>query len=250
MTRDLKNNLAAIYWPALKSYADWTESDVVRKWRAASVRSGQPFGWWWEPVSVPADRFETIAFKELLRGVSACPFSQLEPTDATGYWGAARDRIPASGYDTLAGGAEKPTFLDALPDVKDRKVAIRPPRGLTIIRSGVSWEACGEEQLSSFEQNVRPKLDAWHEDILSIIPAGVRMLLAAASRGDRRCRRGDEGRLFARAFLSLHHLETWSRHHPTHLAIYHRAFDGAEEISGAAAAREPTTKSSSSTIRH
>lgn len=25
------------------------------------------------------------------------------------------------------------------------------------------------------------------------------------------------------AFLSLRHLETWSRYHPTHLAIYHRA---------------------------
>jgi len=216
------NSLAAMYWPGREAYDAWAGSEAVRNWRTASARPEQRFGWWWEPISVPVDRAETIAFKEFLRGVSACPFSKLEPTASTGYWGAARDRIPASGYDRLAGSAEHLTFLNSPTPTHDRQVTIRPPRGMAIIRSGVSWDACGEEQLLSYEQNVRPKLDAGMKYLVDHpLESGCCSLRQVVALDDAGAEMKEGYSLGA--FLSLDHLESWSKHHPTHLAIYHRA---------------------------
>lgn len=214
------NRLAAMYWPSLDAYQAWTRSPFVRDWRARSPRSG--YGTWWEPVATRIDRMETIAFKEFLRGVSACPFSRLEPTTETGYWGAARDRIPASAYDQLAGSATQLAFIKAPPTASGSVVSIKPPRGLTIIRSGVSWEACGDEQLASYELNVRPKLDAGMAYLIdNPLQSGccsLRQVVAHDKSGVNLKEAYSLG-----AFLSLAHLEDWSKHHPTHLAIYHRA---------------------------
>lgn len=216
------NRMAALYWPDRDAYVRWLEAPDVAAWRSGSRARAEDFGQWWEPVSVAPERAETIAFAEYRRGLSGCPFSRLEQMDQTGYWGAARDRIPASAWDRLDGDVARLVPLGAMPQTRGARLAVRPPAGLAVIRSGVSWAACGPEQRDSYERNVRPKLDAGM-DYLRRNPceAGcpalrqVRLTDAAGAPLEEAYSLGH--------FLSLGHLEAWAMHHPTHLAIYHRA---------------------------
>jgi aldoxime dehydratase len=217
-----ENRLAAMYWNGVEAFEAWAASRPVKAWRGRAVTPEPSYGTWWEPVAARIERTETIAFKEFLRGVSACPFSQLENTEASGYWGAARDRIPSSAYDRLEGAAEHLAFIEPAAASRSGRLVVTPPRGLTIIRSGVSWAACGEEQLQSYERNVRPKLDAGMDYLVgNPIDTGCCSLRQVTSQ-DASGAALKEGYSLG-AFLSLSHLEGWAKHHPTHLAIYNRA---------------------------
>lgn len=66
-----------------------------------------------------------------------------ELTDVHEYWGAARDRIPASASSDLA---SEPT--DPLPG------------NLCLIRSGQVWEHCGETERALYFTDVEPNLTA------------------------------------------------------------------------------------------
>lgn len=216
------NHMAALYWPDRAACARWGEAPEIVSWRAGGRALTEDFGQWWEPVSIMPERAETIAFAEYRRGLSACPFSRLEQMGETGYWGAARDRIPASAWDLLESEAPRLAPLEAPPQTHGKRLAIRPPAGLTVIRSGVSWAACGAEQRESYERNVRPKLDAGM-DYLRRNPAesgcfALRQVVLADREGIELQEAYSLGH-----FLSLGHLEAWAKHHPTHLAIYHRA---------------------------
>nr|ANC67873.1 phenylacetaldoxime dehydratase [Xanthobacter autotrophicus] len=217
-----RNSVAALYWPDRSAYGRWVDTPDVAAWRAGHRALAEDFGQWWEPVSVAPDRSETIAFAEYRRGLSACPFSRLEQMGETGYWGAARDRIPASGWDRLAGEAVSLVPLGRTAESRGLRLAIRPPSGLAVIRSGVSWSACGAEQRESFERNVRPKLNAGMEylrrnPVETGCPA-LRQVVLTDNEGEEL-----EEAYSLGLFLSLGHLEAWAKDHPSHLAIYHRA---------------------------
>jgi hypothetical protein len=216
------SHMAALYWADRATYVRWAAAPAIQEWRAGRRALADDLGQWWEPVCVSPDRLETIAFAEYRRGLSACPFSRLEQMSETGYWGAARDRIAASGHVTLAGEAQHLAPLGTPPHTRGCRLAIRPPAGLAVIRSGVSWAACGAEQRDSFERNIRPKLDAGMEYLrrnpLEVGCAALRQVVVADTEGTPLEEAYSHG-----LFLSLRHLEDWARHHPTHLAIYHRA---------------------------
>lgn len=217
-----RHSVAALYWPDRAAYARWVGAPDVAGWRAGRRALADDFAQWWEPVSTVPDKAETIAFAEYRRGLSACPFSRLEQMEETGYWGAARDRIPASAWDRLEGEVARLVPLAAPPSGWGQRLAIRPPTGLAVIRSGVSWAACGAEQRESYEHNVRPKLDAGMDYLRrNPVEAGcpvLRQVVLTDAAG-----RPLEEAYSLGLFLSLYHLETWAKHHPTHLAIYHRA---------------------------
>ena len=150
------NRVAALYWLKAKDFDAWSKRPEVAEWRARVTESSS-VGLWWEPVAVDADYMETIAFKEFLRGFSGCPVG-FATTEGTGYWGAARDRIPAAAHDLF-----EPADVAAEPEAGASKIPyrkIQPPKNMTVIRSGVSWEHCEGEQLRDYEQRIRPALDA------------------------------------------------------------------------------------------
>lgn len=216
------NHMAALYWPDRAAFERWAATPLILEWRQGTRALAEDLAQWWEPVSVAPERSETIAFAEYRRGLSACPFSRLEQMVETGYWGAARDRIPASAFDPLEGEAPHLAPLDTPPCSRGARLAVRPPAGLAVIRSGVSWAACGAEQRESYERNVKPKLDAGMDYLRrNPLDAGCpslrQVVLADADGGTL------EEAYSLGHFLSLGHLEAWAKHHPTHLAIYHRA---------------------------
>lgn len=220
--RGALNRLAALYWSSEQKYRSWMESPVVARWLSGEAAIAASCGIWWEPVAVSSERMETITFENCLRGASACPFVELEPTDRTGYWGAARDRIPASGNDRLSGPTVNLDYVPHSRPTHGARISIQPPKGLAVIRSGVSWEACGEQQLRSFEKNIRPKLDEGMKYLrqhpLESGCCSLRQVILENSNGIPMKEAYSLG-----AFLSLAHLENWAKFHPTHLAIYHRA---------------------------
>jgi len=93
-------SMAVCYWLSEESLAAWSEKFDL--WWGAHDPSTLTYGLWFESFSVPPPYRETNAFKEYVRGLSACPRSKMEPMDESGYWGAARDRFAASAYDGFA----------------------------------------------------------------------------------------------------------------------------------------------------
>jgi aldoxime dehydratase len=209
------NRVAALYWLDIAQFQAWLESPAVQEWRAR-LRGDTSVGLWWEPVVVDAQRMETITFKEFRRGFSGCPAMGLQSTDHTGYWGAARDRIPGAGDDPFEATV---AASERCPVTGATYRQIQPPKNMCVIRSGVSWEKCDGEQLKDWHERIKPKLDAGMtylrenpgatgcfslRQVESISPDGAK-IAEAYSLG---------------AFVSMQHLETWSKDHPSHLAIY------------------------------
>lgn len=216
-----KNTFAYCYWTDESCYAAWRSKFDV--WFDAQRAKSPDYGIWSETYVIAKDFRETIAFKGYLRGISACPHQRLEPTELSAYWGAARDRIPASAYDKLdaAAGAELTPKSDRETVGKYLRVT-NVPEKMCVIRSGVTWENCDDEQLESYNQNLRPKLDAGmaylRDNPVESGCASLRQVAFLDQNGQAKQEAYSVG-----LFLSFKHLEDWAQFHPSHLAIYTRA---------------------------
>jgi hypothetical protein len=215
------NHIAALYWSEASQFHEWLDSHVVALWWA-HIRAERNIGIWWEPIVISTERLETITFKEYRRGISAFPGSVLVPTQGTGYWGAARDRIPASAYDRFDSSITELAPLQSPVHSFGRHLLVRPPKNMIVIRSGVSWATCRDEQLEDYHKHIKPKLDAGME-YLRCFPREtgccvLRQVVCTTPQGDSL----DEAYSLG-CFISLQRLERWSEEHPTHLAIYSRA---------------------------
>lgn len=213
------NQVTALYWLGVQAFHDWQTNAALTEWRSR-IAANSTVGLWWEPVVVDADHAETIAFREFRRGFAGCPATRLATTDRTGYWGAARDRIPAAA-DKLF----EPTTISRKPQLDAAQPQFRkvqPPTNMAVIRSGVSWQNCEGEQLVDYQEHIRPKLDAGMEYLRSHPQEtgcfALRQVTCVGSDGEAL----REGYSLG-AFVSLGHLESWAEHHPSHLAIYARA---------------------------
>ncbi len=215
------SSMAVCYWLDEASFAAWAEKFDL--WWKAQDAAALKHGLWFESFAVPPPYRETNAFKEYIRGLSACPMSQIESMDESGYWGAARDRFSASAYDDFAPTQDRELQHNTTNDTFGKRIAVTDiPDRLCVIRSGVTWQNCGDEQLESYENNLKPKLDAGMSflrqnpeetgccslrQVTCLDPEGVPQK-EAYSLG---------------IFLTYGHLERWAHDHPTHLAIYTRA---------------------------
>lgn len=220
------NCFTTAYWQNRKNHLAWSVSAEVQAWWHDPAKRTGDRGHFWEPLPAKADLLETIAFKEYIRGISACPMSSVEAMGESGYWGAARDRIPRSATDRLVSETtslepRSPSAADVDPD-SNGAVMITPPDRYVLIRSGVSWEDCGEEQLTSYQENVRPRLDAGMEFLqANPVETGCWSLRRVDVIGQDGSAKKET--YCAGHFLSLADLEVWAHTHPTHLAIYGQA---------------------------
>lgn len=213
------NHVVALYWLDARTYQAWSNGQSIANWRNEAL-TNLNVGVWLEPVIVNAERAETITFKEFRRGFSGCPASALQPTEGSGYWGAARDRVPASAYDRFEPAVELADGWRCTPEA--RYHAIQPPGNMAMIRSGVSWEKCEGDQLKDYIERIKPKLDEGMIYLRDHPRESGCLTLRQVAAVD------DSGQQLAEGyslgmFLSLGHLESWAEHHPTHLSIYARA---------------------------
>jgi len=215
------SSMAVCYWLNEESFATWSEKFDL--WWGAQDAAALKYGLWFESFSVPPPYRETNAFKEYVRGLSACPRSKMKPMDESGYWGAARDRFAASAYDDCAPAHDRRLNHTSDQDTLAKRIVVTDiPDRLCVIRSGVTWENCGDEQLLSYERNLKPKLDAGmsflRENAEETGCCSLRQVTCLDSEGAPQKEAYSLG-----IFLSYGHLERWAHDHPTHLAIYTRA---------------------------
>lgn len=216
-----ENTFAYCYWTDEVSYLAWrTTFDV---WLKEQRQKAKGYGIWAETYAIAKDFRETIAFQGYLRGISACPHRELEPTEQSAYWGAARDRIPASAYDKLDMAEDAALKPASGRETHGQYLRVKNvPSKMCIIRSGVTWENCDTEQLESYNKNLKPKLDAGmaylRDNPVESGCASLRQVSFLDDQGQPKKEAYSVG-----LFLSFKHLEDWAQFHPSHLAIYTRA---------------------------
>lgn len=205
--------------------AYWTEPDAAdRWWHSTAVQSywrdlpatGE-VGYFSERMRFPAERYNYAAGTEDRHGSAAV--LPLCPCSTFGYWGAYRDRIPASAGDPF----ESP--LAGVPrngatETRGRRLRVRVPDNLCYIREGQGWGNCGPEERTIWNEKMNPVIDDWVHQ-LGHDPESTGCLTI------RDCREHDaatgaviERRTQLAFLLSLGHIERAARTDPSHLAVH------------------------------
>jgi hypothetical protein len=244
----------ACYWSTEDSYkkalADLNLSSLHTSLSESLRRS---IGLWAESFVSDIARLETVySATDYMPGLARLPGTSTAKHVHTGYWGAARDRIPGSGVDLFTGDG---TGYDGNRDsaaADGEKVNIQSSLGSSIagtnpsdmvhIRSGQFWGNCNEEEASAYLDHLEPKLRGgllylWNspEESGSL---GVRYLRNTDASFDLSSGLGETDAdigpdSFAKFldtcpketcvtafFENMADLEKWAAKHPSHLAIH------------------------------
>ncbi|KAL6700989.1 heme-dehydratase domain-containing protein [Trichoderma pleuroticola] len=117
-------------------------------------------GLWRESFTVPKQRFETVySGNDYQPGIASLEGAHQVSHTFTGYWGAARDRIPASSNDPF-----EPEYKLSPPsfekDSKGRVIEGENKVSVLHIRSGQYWERCKDDEREAYENTLEPVLRA------------------------------------------------------------------------------------------
>lgn len=208
--------------------AYWTEAQpfesTLRQLNLKSVWNDlgadkNDIGLWIEHFVAPIERLETnYARLDHKPGLAQLPNTTQPSHELTAYWGAGRDRIPASAHDRF----ETPENVSSpakVPTGFGERLTGTNYDNMCHIRSGQWWELCGPEETEAYEGDLEKKLMGgmnylWdHPEETGTI--GLRFLQNLDRNG--RAIRETCGAGFHKNWKDL---ETWSSRHPSHLAIF------------------------------
>lgn len=150
-----------LYWTDKGAAKAATNSLNLQQLHKALPPSDQEVvGLWRESFTVPKPRFETVySGNDYQPGIASLEGAQQVAHKFTGYWGAARDRIPASSHDPF-----KPEYKLSAPnferDSKGRVIEGENRVSVLHIRSGQFWERCKEDERESYESTLETVLRA------------------------------------------------------------------------------------------
>lgn len=188
-------------------------------WNSFGHSDKEHIGLWIEQFTAPLSRLETnYARLDHKPGLAQLSHTTQPEHDRTAYWGAGRDRIPASAHDLFS----TPNDISG-PVVKPRGIGERLTgtnyENMCHIRSGQWWTQCDNEEREAYETNLQETLMEgmrylWsHPEETGTI--GLRFLQNLNTDGEpirETCGAG-----FHRNWSDL---ERWSSRHPSHLAIF------------------------------
>ncbi|EME89490.1 uncharacterized protein MYCFIDRAFT_26081 [Pseudocercospora fijiensis CIRAD86] len=207
------------YWTSKEGYhAALAQLKLTDLWTGLGQDKAD-VGLWIEHFAAPVERLETnYARLDHKPGLAQLPNTEQPPHNLTAYWGAGRDRIPASAHDLF-------------PTPKAIKTPSPPPQGfnqrltgtnydnMCHIRSGQWWEQCNETERLAYEQNLQKTLMTGMQYLwdhpLETGTLGLRFLQNLNSQGDlikETCACG-----FHKNWADL---EKWASRHASHLAIF------------------------------
>jgi Haem-containing dehydratase len=211
------NDVLLVYWFDRQRFEAWRESAATRSAWRAHADSG-PIGVWRETATISRSRLESLYSHPpgFARTSGISDSFEQDVTPYHDYWGAARDRIAESRHDPLHGELDR---LDSVPspETRGRRLTVTGPANLCLIRTAQDWT-----QSRTFR-------DVYLNDVAPVKDAGMEFLRRTPETGCIEARNISEtdldGRLLDRSctvawFISLGHLEDWSKSHKTHLAIY------------------------------
>ena len=180
--------------------AYWVNPAAYERWRH-SCEALCLAGVYCETAYIPADHWETIAgTKRPLPGIRN--LTSVDLTELHDYWGSARDRMAASQHDPFEAAPGSPL-----------------PANMCLIRSGQKWDECLSDEREMYFTDIEPKLRAGIDYLARNPESGCissRFLREQNMDGD-----DLESTSFVGWFEDLASLETWSRSHSTHMAIFH-----------------------------
>lgn len=203
-----------------KHQAWWQNNTVQQWWLTTTNTADSDTGYWREVLHTDKDHFNYAAGVE--DKVASAAVLPLAPSKTFGYWGAYRDRIPASTKDEFLSEFEStPPMREH--DTKSRRLKVNIPDNICLIREGQGWGKCEAEEKAVWDDQMAAVVDEW-VGFLDSDP-DVTGCLAVRKCTEHEVKDGSpHPRQCQIAFLlSLGHIEHAARTHIAHLAV-HKAF--------------------------
>ncbi len=214
-----RNDVYVCYWKKKESYTAWSDAPKFAEWWENETRLQEDAGYWHEVIFAPRDRLETLFSSENAAGIAAISSNFTGPITEHGYWGGMRDRIPESETNDFINPAID--SLEFLPgtDNPGKRLRILPPENLCLIRSAQDWTNCKGEELNIYQDELQPVLvegmNFIRDNPIETGCVSCRFMDELTIEGE------PQSKTFGQAyFLTMGHLEAWSKSHPTHLAIF------------------------------
>lgn len=228
---DSKNTVTwACYWTDKEKFEQSMSLLSLRSLYLNLAAAGQKdIGLWLERFKTPFTRLETnYSGLDYLPGLGRLPDTSTTEHELTGYWGAARDRIPNSADDLFAPERKRIITPDQSPRGLGQRIYGSNKHNTVHIRSGQLWENCDPQEADAYEEKLEPTLVKGLEYLWqNPVETGTLAI--------RYLRNADEGTMPSTAtrwrretcgagfFTSLESLESWAKSHPSHLAIWRGA---------------------------
>jgi hypothetical protein len=204
------------YWNDYETYQRWALHSQISQWWSSPIFDSS-FGYWREIAIIPTDHIETI--QQADRDHASGHFLRREVTDVHDYWGAARDRIPASATENFGSPVGKTLPNPLYQESRGKHIRVNLPANICHVRSAQDLMQIGARQRETYVNKVEPSLCQGLDYIrANPIETGcmscryIREVTLEGQPLEKTC-----GTLF---FLSLEHLEYWAESHSTHQAIY------------------------------
>lgn len=212
-----KEYIYIAYW-RYPEYQRWWQQPGVGDWWADEARTKEGVGFWREPILMPFERFETLHSTQAAHGVGVSAEQMEGPVATHGYPGAMRDRIPVANQEC----AEPSTMQTSLPtqiSAGGKRVRIRPPRPMCVIRSGQNWSHCTEEEEQFYLRKVHPVLLKGMAYLRDHPEEAGCYNLRFIDKKDSQWQ--DLKESFGLGYgADVFTFEHWAKSHPTHLAIF------------------------------
>lgn len=222
--------LNVLYWLDSKAYDTWNAQ--FPGW-TDPARYSDDVGYFLEIAAPSADRFETIfGSRKLSRteGISEVAEAMSDEIEEHGYWGSARDRMPAAQTSELQPEGDLRVERDGELSI------VRSHQNMCLIRSGQDWtdtiDAARERYCDRLQPVLIEGMNFLRDDGLDAGCYSNRYVTVTDDDGAPLCRTYGLG-----WWRSLADLEQWSASHPTHLEIFGGFGRYLREFKGAAGLR-------------
>lgn len=215
---DFINHIFLAYWDNDNSFKEWCKNPIIEKYWGQNSNISTDIGIWREVMFIPTNHIETIHSGENYNnGVSH--FSPLKYTKVHEYWGAMRDRIPASKDREFNSRYRKDNLQPITYKTNLKRIKVHLPDNFCIIRTAQDWSECSEDERNTYLELVEPVLKDG-ESYIRNNPTDTGCLSSKFV-----YETTIDGEILDKSctiayFLSLSDLEEWAKTHPSHLSIY------------------------------
>lgn len=215
----MPTSLLMAYWSDSTAAATWWDSQPVSEfWQALS--SDGALGYFVERMNLKSERFNYAAGTEDKHGSAAV--LPLEPSSTFGYWGAYRDRLPASKTDKFESLLEKLSVNPNKP-THGQRIKVEIPDNICYIREGQGWGDCEPVEREIWEAQMDGVVGEWVARLGGDPVATGCMSIRDCAEFDAVNGAAIDRRTQIAFLLSLGHIEQAARTDPAHLAV-HGAF--------------------------
>ncbi|KAJ6033268.1 hypothetical protein N7460_000816 [Penicillium canescens] len=233
---DIPNSTVFVcYWDNNERYEESMRGlNLAKLHQALRPEDRQRVGLWCERFTTQVSRLETnYSGLDYLPGLARLPGTNIVEHTRSAYWGAARDRIPASAHDIFEFDKSSAIPFDSISETDSPHLVSTNYDNLVHIRSGQFWANCGDEETKSYEENLEPTLREglmylWQNPVESG-SMGLRYLRNTVH-GSSQHETNSRETCVTGFFRNLSDLEGWAKRHPSHLAIYTGAIKHAKKF--------------------